>query len=281
MNRGFGYYFKKSKDLFSFVFRKQKGRGRITFIIYMLASAIGKLFLFTRPIFLVSDQNMANMIVNGHSFAMLKAFHGTRERYFKMLFAELVEFFIYFAIVLAMVAPFALFYAHAYLGLIVGSVAVGLMGTAALITCFVVSFNYAFVPYVASKNKEIDFSDYLYNSRVSVRGNRGMIFGIHVVTFLLGDFFVLLVMALPFVFMYAAEYISIPVTILSVAGVYLLYIFVAAPMDFRKVLFIYMLGEDTCKVSQSIVVKRRPSTKVEYDPLFDVPVKNEGLDLNK
>lgn len=281
MNRGFSYYFKKSKDLFSFVFRKQRGRGRTSFVIYMLASAIGKLFLFTRPIFLVSDQNMANMVVNGHSFAILKAFHGTKERYLKMLFAELVEWAIYFAIFFAMVAPFALFFINSYTGLIVGPIAVSVMGLAALITCFFVSFNYAFVPFVASKNKDIDFSDYLYNSRISVRGIRGMIFGINIATFFIGDFLVLLALGIPFAFMFAEGFISIPVTIVCVAGAYLLYAFVAAPNNFKKVLFMYMLGDDACKVSQSIVVKRRPSTKVEYDPLFDVPVKNEALDINK
>ena len=281
MNRGFSYYFKKSKDLFSFVFRKQKGRGRISFVIYVIASTLGKLFLFTRPIFLVSDQNMANMIVNGHSFAILKAFHGTKERYLKMLLAEAVEAAIYYAIILAMVAPFALFFANQSIGLIAGPIAVGIMGTAALITCFFVSFNYAFVPFVASKNKDTDFSDYLYNSRISVRGLRGMIFGINLATFFMGDFWVMLLMGLPFAFMFADPFVGLIVTLVCVVGVILLYIFVAAPMDFKKVMFIYMLGDDACKVSQSIVVKRRPSTKVEYDPLFDVPVKSEGLDINK
>ncbi len=281
MNRGFSYYFKKSKDLFSFVFRKQRGRGRMSFIIYMIASAIGKLFLFTRPIFLISDQNMANMVVNGHSFAVLKAFHGTKERYLKMLLAEAVEYAIYFAIIFTMVAPFALLFANQNFGYIIAPIALSVMGTAALITCFFVSFNYAFVPFVASKNKDIDFSDYLYNSRISVRGLRGMIFGIDIVTFLLGDFLVMILMGIPFAFMFADGTIASIVTFVCIAGIFLLYFFVAVPMNFKRIMFIYLLGDDACKVSQSIVVKRRPSTKIEYDPLFDVPVKSEGLDINK
>ena len=280
MNRGFGYYFKKSNDLFSFVFRKQRASGRFALVLYMIASSIGKLFFFTRPIFLVSDQNMANMVVNGHSFAMLKAFHGTKERYFKMLFAELVEFFIYLAIVTVMVVPFAIFFLH-YNTMTFATIMVSVMGTAALITCFCVSFNYAFVPFVASKNKEIDFSDYLYNSRISVRGLRGMIFGEYIVAYLLGDFFVELVIGIAVIVMYINPIIFMIVGTICIIAAIILYFFVAAPMNFKRIMFIYMLGEDACKTSQSIVVKRRASTKVEYDPLFDTPVKNENLDINK
>ena len=282
MNRGFAYYFKKSKDLFSFVFRKQKASGRLSLILYSIASFFGKLLFFTRPIFLVSDQNLANMIVNGHSYAILKAFHGTRERYFKVLFANLVEVAIYFAIAVAIVAPFTLLLigqGHIVIyriAMILIYVASGAWSIVAL----VVSLNYAFVPYVASKNKEIDFSDYLYNSRVSTRGLKGMIFGEYVVTFLIADLPLMIVFALPWAFLWAPDGWSLIVDVLAIIGVVLLYVFVTVPFHVKKTLFIYMLGEDACKTSKSIVVKRRISSKVEYDPLFDVPVKNENVDIN-
>jgi hypothetical protein len=210
---------------------------------------------------------------------MLKAFHGTRERYFKMLFAELVEFFIYFAITAAMVAPFALLYIPPFFTL-VGNIFVSIMSTAALITCFFVSFNYAFVPFVASKNKDTDFSDYLYNSRISVRGLRGMLFGEYLVTYLLGEFWFELLIALPFLFIPFGQIPTLVVAIISVIGVFIVYVLLVAPMNFKRILFVYMLGEDACKTSQSIVVKRRASSRVEYDPLFDQPVKNDALDIN-
>ena len=140
---------------------------------------------------------------------------------------------------------------------------------------------YAFVPFVASKNKEIDFSDYLYNSRISVRGLRGMIFGEYIVAYLLGDFFVELVIGIAIIVMYINPIIFMIVGTICIIAAIILYFFVAAPMNFKRIMFIYMLGEDACKTSQSIVVKRRASTKVEYDPLFDTPVKNENLDINK
>lgn len=282
MNRGFSYYSKKSRDLFSFVFRKQRASTRLSFTMYMIASSLGKLLLLTRPIFLVSDQNLANMIVNGHSFAMLKAFHGVRERYFKMLFAEMVKHFVFLSIFFVMVAPFAFLFLHPD-GYIVAPFVVGTMSLIALICYFVVQFNYTFAPYVASKNKDIDFSDYLYNSRVSVRGLKGMIFGEYLIAFFAGTFPMLLVLAFPIIFAVngSAIEIFVPVVVVSAIIIAILINFLSAPVHLKKIMFIFVLGEDACKTSQSVVVKRRASSRIEYDPLFDEPVKSEALDLNK
>jgi hypothetical protein len=294
MNRGFGYYFKKSSDLVSFVFGKQKFKDKFAFLLYVVASTICKLFFLTRPLFLIADQNMANMIVNGHSFSILKAFHGTKERYFKIFFAELVEGTIYFALALVILIPCA-FPFLILTNTAFGIVFVVLGAIAWLITCFALSYNYRFVDYVAAKNKELDFSDYLYNSRVSIRGFKGLIFGNDLVSFILGDLIPLLFVALAFLcgtvllavifttFNNAmiAELVCFVLILLLALGFVLYYFNVAAPIKMRKIVFIYLIATDNCKTSRSIVVKRKSSNRVEYEPLFDEQVKSQVLDINK
>lgn len=294
MNRGFGYYFKKSSDLVSFVFGKQKFKDKFAFLLYVVASTICKLFFLTRPLFLIADQNMANMIVNGHSFSILKAFHGTKERYFKIFFAELVEGTIYFALALVILIPCA-FPFLILTNTAFGIVFVVLGAIAWLITCFALSYNYRFVDYVAAKNKELDFSDYLYNSRVSIRGFKGLIFGNDLVSFILGDLIPLLFVALAFLcgtvllavifttFNNAviAELVCFVLILLLTFGFVLYYFNVAAPIKMRKIVFVYLIATDNCKTSRSIVVKRKSSNRVEYEPLFDEQVKSQVLDINK
>ena len=303
MNRGFGYYFKKSSDLVSFVHGKQKLKDKLLFAVYVFASMIGKLFFLTRPLFLVADQNMANMIVNGHSFSILKAFEGTKERYFKVAFSELVTGLIYFTIILLMLIPGGLLFLNAismqtFPFAVIVSV---LLLIASIITCLALSYNFRFVSYVAAKNKELDFSDYLYNSRVSARGLKGMIFGNDVVTFLLAGLIPLLLIGLialigfvvgPLISSTAtmsnyeetlllARVVTIVLTLIVLTALVLLYINVFAPRLMKSVVFTYLIAEDNVKTSRSIVVKRKSSNKVEYEPLFDQPIKNEAVDLNK
>ena len=294
MNRGFGYYFKKSSDLVSFVFGKQKFKDKFAFLLYVVASTICKLFFLTRPLFLIADQNMANMIVNGHSFSILKAFHGTKERYFKIFFAELVEGTIYFALALVILVPCA-FPFFVFSNVSYGIVLVIIGAIAWLITCFALSYNYRFVDYVAAKNKELDFSDYLYNSRVSIRGFKGLIFGNDVVSFLLGDLIPLLFVGLAFLFgavvfaiiytsfrnVAMSETISLTLVLATIVGFVLYFFNVAAPIKMRQIVFVYLIAQDNCKTSRSIVVKRKSSNRVEYEPLFDEDVKSQALDINK
>lgn len=295
MNRGFSYYLKKSSDLCSFVFGKQKFKDKLAFVLYMVASTIGKLFFLTRPLFLVADQNMANMIVNGHSFTIFKAFHGAKERYFKIFFSELAIGMIYFALALIIVAPGALLYI-AYYQYTYATIAVIVLAVAWLITVIAINYNFRFLSFVAARNNELDFSDYIYNSRISTRGIKGMLFGTDLVwgllTFLLPVLMIGSLVLLVFIhdatriYSYNGPYnpnqpLFIILAVLIIIGLVILNIFVIAPAQMKHIVSIYMIAEDNCKTTKSIVVKRKASNKVEYEPLFDEDSKIEPVDLNK
>ena len=283
MNRGFGYYFKKSNDVFSFVIRKQKFSNRLSLLIYTVMSFLGKMFLFTRPIFLIADQNMANMMANGHSFVVLKAFHGIKERYGKMLLESLVEFFIYLAIALVIFLPISIFLIGRPMVDVFYIVIFSIAGVAYFVIAFLVSLNYSFVPFVASINKDLDFSDYLYNSRISMRGCRGQIFLNGLLRYLLGRFWCDIVLVVAFVigFVDIDNNIKFVVFIILAIAYPVLYFFLVPRAEACKNLFVFLLGDDACRKEGNIVVRRRASTNPEYEPLFEQEFEESSVNLNK
>jgi hypothetical protein len=223
-------------------------------------------------------------MINGSSFTVLKAFHGTKERYFKMLFASMVEFFIYLAMAIAIFLPFAFITIGIPFTDITYLIVFPTLGVIYLVVAFIVSLAYGFVPYVASKNKDLDFSDYLYNSRVSIRGCRHQLFFNSLLRYLLGRFWCDAALGAAFAvgFNFSIENYIKAYILLGLGIVFaVLYCLLVVRADITKNLFVYLLGDDACKSSENIIVKRRASTKVEYEPIFDKDLKRENIDLNK
>lgn len=283
MNRGFSYYFKKSNDIFSFVFHKQKFSAKLAFWVYVVASMIGKCIFFIRPIFLISDQNVANMCVNGHSFSILKAFQGVSKKYGSLFIAELINF----SLCMAALIGVALIFAGPILGLLsFDSVAIVISIIASLVyvaVLFFIYFQFRFVSFLAAKTRDLDCSDYLYNSHAAFKGNAQTIVAQEVVYFLLADLLPLICVGGVIVLSIATgdKAISILFGILSIVVVPAVFIFLGAPFGLKKQICIYLMGEDFCSTNKSIVVKRRASSAVEYEPIFDTPSELDGVDLNK
>ena len=104
----FNFYFKKG-----FVLAKMALKGKSLFTklllgLYLILSFFGKFFLFTRPVFLIADNNLAMMIVEGHDFKIEKIFEGInrKKRYSSVLLSCLFVEGIALAATLLLVVPF-------------------------------------------------------------------------------------------------------------------------------------------------------------------------------
>lgn len=287
MNRGFGYYFKKSNDIFKFVFRKQKFSAKVMFLFYNVAALIGRLIFFIRPIFLISDQNLANMFINGHSFSIYKAFYGVKEKYGKIFLTELIQACIYMGVVLALLIPLiapsialAINFSYTFVLSIVLYVIFGLLIVAA---CLIISFNYKFVPFIAAKTKSLDCSDYLHNSHNAFKKNKKTIIAeefVYTLIIAASSLLGLSPIALSIVRYFYFE-LNVVIFIVQICILIPVLTLLILPFRFKQQMCLHLMGEELCSINQSIVVKRRASSSIEYEPIFDVPSGIEGVDLNK
>ena len=76
MNKGYSYYHKKSWNTFSYVLKNKNFMDKCVLAFYTLLSMLGKLFLFSRPIFQIADNNLMAMIHKGHDYSVSLAFDG-------------------------------------------------------------------------------------------------------------------------------------------------------------------------------------------------------------
>lgn len=280
MNRGFSYYFKKSNDIFSFVFHKQRFSAKLAFWVYAIASFIGKFIFFIRPIFLISDQNVANMCVNGHSFSILKAFQGVSKKYGGLFVAELIIFALCMAVLIGIAFVFAgpvvgFIALDANISIIIGVVAILL----SLLCWAAVCLQFRFVGFLAAKTKDLDCSDYLYNSHAAFKGNAKTIIAKEIVYFLLSGLLPLICIGAPIALYLVTQEVVWGILLAIVVPV--AFIFLGASFGLKHQICIYLMGEDFCTTNKSVVVKRRASSSVEYEPIFDTPSELDGVDLNK
>ena len=287
MNKGFAYYFKKSNNIFSFVMKKQKFSHKLALLLYTIVSTLGKCIFFIRPIFLVSDQNIANMFVHGHSFSISKSFQGVKEKYSKLFIVDMIQFLTYLGILLAIAVALSptiiagvntnqtTFYP------IIGII----LGIAWLLICFVLSLDLNFVSYVASKRNKLDLSDYVFNSKTAVNGNRKTILAQKIVYSLLSVLpFALTLGGLILVIVFLAArsgftVLTIIVSLCFIAPITLFYYLLSASQIIKQQIFINLLGDDICSLNKRIVVKKVASSEVEYEPILDTSSDEESVEI--
>lgn len=292
MNKGFAYYFKKSNSIYSFVNQKQKFVDKLALWLYVLAAFIGKLIFFIRPIFLISEQNLANMFINGHSFSISKSFQGVKEKYFKLLIVELIQFAIAAAVLISICVALAFPVIVSmkpvqpdaadisFIGIIFIIVGAILF----LVSSIIISLRLGFVSYVASKSKDLDVSDYLFNSNEAAKKSQMTLLGSVFVYYIISTIPLVLTIALGVGISLSSMPIQILEVLLSLVfafGIIVVYVLLFAPFMIKHQIFIHLLAQDVCSTNKRIVVKRVASTSLEYEPLFDADASSEGIDIKK
>ena len=282
----FGFYFKKG-----FVLARRAAKGKSFFTklllgLYLILSFFGKMIFFLRPIFLIGDNNLAMMIVEGQDFEINKVFEGVnaKKRYSSLLLSGMFVDGLAFIATLILVGPFGIWFATGlwnpymppYIFMII-------FGVAAVVFTVILELCYAPMGFVTCKGKDLSCGDVLYLGKEGSVGIKGKIFGVCFVNYLL----IILVMAVCFgipLFMgltifddedYVHILVNIVATVLFLLFVFL-DIFVLSKLRLSCKISLYSLYFDSVE-AKHVVIARKANGKDVFVPLFadDKEPKNE------
>ena len=273
--RTFTFYFKKGFALTKHTLKGKSFFNKLLLGLYLIASFVGKLFLFTRPIFLIGDNNLAMMIVEGQDFEINKVFEGvnSKKRYSSLLLSCLFIEAITVGVAALLIAPFVIWqsnftsYDPAFQPIIIAYVMI-----AVVVALFVaLAVTYAPSGFVTVKGKDLNSGDILYLAKEGSKGIKGRIVGLNVVFTL----FILLV---------DAVFTAVPIILVNIQGGQpsIVYTIIIAVMMLAYVvldiflLAVFRLGRNIACYSlyfdsvetKHIVVASRGNSSNEYVPLF-------------
>ena len=111
----FGFYLRKG---FVLAGRATKGKSFFTKLLlglYLILSFFGKMIFFLRPLFLIADNNLAMMIVEGQDFEFNKLLEGanSKKRYSSLLLSCILVDGLALIAALILVGPFGIWYISA------------------------------------------------------------------------------------------------------------------------------------------------------------------------
>lgn len=269
MERKYSYFFKKASNLNSFTFKKNKSSIFLR-ALYLLVSLVGKIFIFTRPIFAIADNNYLAMIEQTHSFSFLKIFEGTtkKEKYLHLLGFYLIVDVTFISIALPITLPCYFFLNNGH-GTEVTRTVFTILDFLPYVIWAIISPNLVAVGYLGHKSSTLDISDYFFSSFKATKGFRVPLFFTGLLTLILSS----LIVVLPIVLFY--QFINIftnDATMIFTTLVYILmlviYIFLLTPlyMNFKMANYLYFSEHAIAK--KTVTVKQVPGTKVKYAPLF-------------
>jgi hypothetical protein len=207
MNQGFGSYFRNGWRAAFRVF-SSRGKALLYAILYFLASFLGHLFFFSRPLFEISSLHLAMMSEKSGSFLISKSFEGANEgRRYKtlLLFNLLYELFLLAGLVLLGGVGAGLFFFGYYLGANPTlSFAMAFLFAlpfwlSALAFLFLGLLIWSFSPAIVDENPEIELSDLFYNCFLSFKKKgKGGLFFLHFLPDLLTLAYLGVMVYLPF-----------------------------------------------------------------------------------
>ena len=273
----FGFYFKKG-----FVLARRAAKGKSFFTklllgLYLILSFFGKMIFFLRPIFLVADNNLAMMIVEGHDFEINKVFEGvnSKKRYSSLLLSCFFVDGIAFIATLILVAPFGVWLAtglyNPYMPPIIFLI---IFGVAAAVLTIMLELCYAPKGYVTCKGKDLSCGDVLYLAKEGSVGIKGKIFGICLVNYLVIFLFMAVFFGLPVLLgltMFDDEgYVSIFanfIIIILFVGFIFCDLFVLSVNRLAMKISLYSLYYDSVE-AKHVIIAKRGNTKDVFIPLF-------------
>ena len=274
--RNFSFYFKKGFALTKVALKGKSFFNKLLLGFYLLVSFYGKLIFFLRPIFLIADNNLAAMVVEGHDFEITKIFEGinVRRRYSSLLLSTLFVDAIVLGAAIAMVVPFYVWQAtNLYSPNLKPLIFIIAMGAAVLALVVVLAIMFAPQGYVTARGKDLNAGDILFLSKEGSKGIKGKIVGLN----LLHHLFILLAEAVLIVGAYvflliASNNLEMVVLFTAITAILLIALAVVEILVlpiFRLSLLnsLYSLYYDSVEVKH-IVVASKGGDEEEYEPLF-------------
>ena len=273
----FGFYFKKGLVLAG---RASKGKSffiKLLLGLYLILSFFGKMIFFLRPIFLIADNNLAMMIVEGHDFEINKVFEGVnaKKRYSSLLLSGMFVDGIAFIATLILVAPFGVWLAtglyNPYMPPIIFLI---VFGVAAVVLTIMLELCYAPMGYVTCKGKDLSCGDVLYLAKEGSVGIKGKIFGTCLINYLMIVLFMAIFFGIPVLLgltLFDDEgYVSILVNIITII-LFIAFIFcnlfVLSTFRLAVKISLYSLYYDSVE-AKHVVIARKGNTKDVFIPLF-------------
>lgn len=276
--KNFNFYFKKGLILAKMALKGKSIFTKLLLGLYLILSFIGKLFFFTRPIFLIADNNLAMMIVEGHDFELNKLFEGvnSKNRYSSLLLANIFVEGIALAAAVIFVVPFLVWglMPNLYNYQVSPFIFVSVFGVAASILLVALLIIYAPMGYIATKGKDLNAGDILFLSKEGSANAKGKILGINLLNYL----FILLILgaliggAIIVANIMRDEYsVVLLAANFIIMGIFIVLIFVdlfLLPI-FKMAILIsqYALFFDNVQ-AKHIVVATKGSSSNEYVPIF-------------
>ena len=273
----FSFYFKKG---FVLAGRAMKGKSFFTKLLlglYLILSFFGKMIFFLRPIFLIADNNLAMMIVEGHDFEINKVLEGVnaKKRYSSLLLSGIFVDGIAFISTLLLVGPFGVWYAtglwNPYMNPLIFVI---VFGVAALVLTLILELCYAPMGFVACKGKDLSCGDVLYLGKEGSVGIKGKIFGVCFVNYLIVILFMAFCFGLPlflgFTMFDEEDYVHIVVNIVAlilfIAFIFL-DVFVLSIFRLSCKISLYSLYFDSVE-AKHVVIATKGNGKDVFLPLF-------------
>lgn len=275
--KNFSFYFKKGLVLAG---RTTKGKSffvKLLLGLYLILSFFGKMIFFLRPIFLIADNNLAMMIVEGHDFEINKVFEGinSKKRYSSLLLAGIFVDGLAFIAALVLVGPFAGWlastlwnpYLPPYIFMII-------FGVAAAVLTVMLELCYAPAGFVTCKGKNLSSGDVLYLAKEGSVGIKGKIFGVCFVNYLVIAIFFAVLFGIPLALgltMFDEEgFVSIIVNFVAIIffiGFIFLDVFVLSTFRLAAKISLYSLYFDSVE-TKHVIIARKGNAKDQFVPLF-------------
>ena len=228
--------------------------------------------------------NLAAFVAESRNVCFAKIFQGTtKKRYVDLLFTELLtDTLIIVAYGLLAALPISLM-------MIAGPTTATkivhyILAIGALVPAYIFAINVAPAGFIASKTNGLDVSDYLLNSKATMKGNKLAVTLVYVIyDIVIAALAVVLYFAVAHstYFRVSSDYIGLIIFAFFVL-VAVAYYFVVMRFKIAKVTNLYLIYRDSAKLSKSIAVKPVAGENLSYAPLFPENKSDvEKLDLNK
>ena len=274
----FSFYMKKGSALTKTVLRKKNFFDKFLLACYFLASFLGKLIFFVRPIFEIGDSNIGLMLNEGHDIEINKIFEGVndKKRYTSLLLSTLFIDFICLGLLVMTVVPSILLMANSRTSLLyyiaLGMFILSCVGVVVLFCALYI--RYAPIGFVAAKGMDLTAGDVLYLANKASKGLKGKVVGLYILDYLLivlplGALIALIIIGVNSQF--SGMQVNIPAIIVagvSALAIPILDIFVFSRQHMKLVASLYALYSENVEVKHIVLAKRDASTFEEYTALF-------------
>lgn len=180
MNKKLGYYFKKGWVEGKFVFARLSFVQKLSLLMYLIVSAIGKILILTRPFFAIADENIGKMISETREYSIAEAFHGVNDpkKYLGLFCTYLFKDLTIGAISFLGFIPLMMYRGgfvtnpNQFMHVVFIVVHIVISATAIIL----VSLEYAGAGYVGANLPNCEASDIMYLSKSQLRKHKGKIF---------------------------------------------------------------------------------------------------------